>query len=185
MTGTRRNLLVALMMTELAGVGRLGVATSGQAVSVRIRAGNAAIATLIQHASERSHTFRGLEETISASDGIVYIEPGTCGRDMRACFVNVTMAGSNRILWLMVDVRGVDCDLMGLIGHELQHAVEVLGDPSITSGTEMYFFYRENPDGRSGGPAFETDAAIKADETVRAEVRRRGRCTESVELFLR
>jgi hypothetical protein len=170
--------MLGVMMPGLASLGRPAVATPGQAVSVHVRGGNAAIATLIQHASERSNTFRGLGDTIDASDGIVYIESGTCGHGMRACFMNVTMAGSNRVFWVMVDLRGVDCDLMGLIGHELQHTVEVLGNPSITSSTEMYFFYRQNPDGRSGGPAFETDAAIKVGEAVRTEVRRTGPCSK-------
>src|SRR6185295_9342955 len=95
-------------------------AETEQSVSDRVRTDNAAIATLIHHASVRSKTFRGLLNTINASDGIIYIEPGICGHGMRACFINVTKAGSNRMLWVMVDARGVDCDLMGLIGHELQ-----------------------------------------------------------------
>src|SRR4029077_18116505 len=114
-----------------------------------------------------------LIDTIKASDGIVLIEEGKCGRGMRACFVTVTMAGPNRMLWVKLDLRGVDCDLMGLIGHELQHTVEVLGDPSLTDITSMSFSYSNKSDGRSGGPAFETDAAIKTGEAVRAEVRRK------------
>jgi len=166
------------MMTMLAGVGRPAVATPGQAVSVRVRASNAAIVTLIQHASERSNTFRGLLNTINASDGIVYIEPGMCGHGMRACFVNVTKAGSNRMLWVMVDARGVDCDVMGLIGHELQHTVEVLSDPRVTDATAMHFFYEQMADEQSDGRVFETIAATKAGETVREEVRHRSRCTK-------
>ena len=177
MTGTRRNLLIALVVTELAGVGRPAVATPGQAVNVRIRAGNAAIATLIEHASERSTTFRGLLTTINASDGIVYIEPGMCGHGMRACFVNVTKAGSNRMLWVMLDARGVDCDLMAVIGHELQHTIEVLGDPAVTNTTTMYFFYGQRADAGSR-PAFETIEAKRVGEAVRAEVRQASRCTK-------
>ena len=177
MTGTRRNLVVALMVTELAGVGRPAVATSGQAVSIRVRTSNAPIATLIQHASERSNTFRGLVNTINASDGIVYVEPGACGHGMRACFVNVTKAGSNRMLWVMVDARGVDCDLMGLIGHELQHTIEVLGNPHVTDFASMYNFYSSelNP---GGSFPFETTEAKRVGEAVRAEVRRASRCTK-------
>ena len=61
---------------------------------------------------------------------------------------------------------------MGSIGHELQHAIEVLGDRTVTSNAAMFFFYR-----RTGKPhprhfAFETDAAIEVGEAVRTEARK-------------
>lgn len=177
MTRTARCLRVSLLIAGLTGTGGATfAAASDPAYSDRVRTSNADIAALIQQANERSKTFRGLIDAIAATDGIVFIEPGTCGRGMRACFVTVTKPGPNRMLWVKVDLRGIDCDLMGLIGHELQHTVEVLGDPRITTGTDMYFFYRYNPDGRSGSPAFETDAAIKTGEAVRAEVRYKSPC---------
>ena len=173
--GITRWCLIAALMIGLVGVGRSAFATPRQPVSVHVRAGNAPIATLIRQASERSHTFRSLLDTINASDSIVYIEPGRCG--MRACFVNVTKAGSHRMLWVMLNLRGVDCDLMGLIGHELQHTVEVLADPRVTNATAMHFFYSQMADERSDGRVFETIAATKAGEAVRDEVRQTGRCT--------
>ena len=81
------------------------------------------------------------------------------------------------MLWVMVDARGVDCDLMGSIGHELQHTVEVLGDSTVTSTEAMYFFYSQRADAGSR-PAFETIAAKRAGETVSAEVRQASRCTK-------
>jgi hypothetical protein len=174
---TVRRLIVGLMMTGFSSAGGATFAAAQDLpYSDRVRTSNADIAALIQHASERSTSFRSLIDAIKASDGIVLIEEGKCGRGMRACFVTVTRAGPNRMLWVKLDLQGIDCDLMGLIGHELQHTVEVLGDPSVTDRTSMYFFYSNKRDGRSGGPAFETDAAIKTGEAVRAEVRRKSAC---------
>jgi hypothetical protein len=175
MTGTRRYQLLSLILTGLAGIGRSAFATPSQTTSDHVRAGNALIATLIQHAGERSNTFRRLLDTINASDGIVYIEPGTCGHGIRACFVKVTMAGPTRLLWVMVDTQGDDCDLMGLVAHELQHTIEVLSNPSVTSPAAMYFFYSQEADA-GNSPAFETNAAKRAGEAVRAEVRQNSRC---------
>ena len=177
MTRTVRHLIVGLMMTGFtcAGGGTFAAAQD-PASSDRVRTSNADIATLIQHASERSKSFRGLIDVINASDGIVYIEAGQCGHWRHACFVTVTKAGRNRMLWMKMDIRGVDCDLMGLIGHELQHTVEVLSDPSVASGPAMYFFFSSKADGRSGGDAFETDAALKTGEAVRTEVRLKSTC---------
>jgi len=134
------------------------------------------IATLIQHAGEKSHTFQGLLDTINARDGLVYILPGKCGHGMHGCLANVTTAAPTRLLLVRVDPRGNDCELMGLIGHELQHAIEVLDDPQVTSFVEAYSFYRRAADAGSI-PAFETRAAERIEEKVRTEVREKSRCT--------
>jgi hypothetical protein len=173
-----RRLLVALIVMRIAGARQPAVArTSDQAPSDHVRTSNGTIATLIQQATERSLKFRELVHTINASDGIVYIEEGTCGNGMRSCFVNVTRAGANRILWVLLDARGVDCDLMGLIGHELQHTVEVLGHPQVTGFAAMYNFYAWAADSGHSFP-FETDEAKRVGEAVRTEVRQKNRCTK-------
>ena len=136
----------------------------------RVRGRTLAIADVIQEAAARSATFRGLVDTINASDGIVYVDEGDCGRAGRACLVGVTVAGPYRLIWVKVDPRKADWDLMGSIGHELRHAVEVLGNPRITSTSSMYFFYER--EGHRAPVGFETKAAIQAGNRVRAEVRR-------------
>ena len=128
------------------------------------------MATLIQEATERSATFRALVETINASDGIVYVNQGDCGHGVRACLATVVAAGPNRILRIQVDTRKADWDLMGSIGHELRHAVEVLGDPTVTSNATMYFFYSRTGR-RDASNSFETKAAVEAGRAVRSEVR--------------
>ncbi len=136
----------------------------------KVRSKDLAIAAAIQEAAARSATFRGLLDAINASDGIVYVEEGDCGRAGRACLVGVTVAGPYRLIWVKVDTRRADWDLMGSIGHELRHAVEVLGNPKITSTSSMYFFYER--EGHRAPVGFETKAAIQAGNRVRAEVRR-------------
>jgi hypothetical protein len=137
----------------------------------RVRSTNGLIATVLHRAGEQSATFRRLVEAIGASDGTVYVEEGKCRYGFRACLVTVTMAGANRYLWVKVDTRMADWDLMASIGHELQHAIEVLSDRTVTSGFAMYYFYLgKGP--HSIGLAFETDAAIEAGDAVRTEVRK-------------
>jgi hypothetical protein len=139
----------------------------------RVRSSSPAIAGLMRKAAEQSATFRGLVQVIDASDGIVYVESGACGHGVRACLMGVTAAGENRILWIKVDTRKQDSDLMGSIGHELRHAVEVLGAPTVTSNAAMYFFY-ERIGRRGTNSSFETEAAVEAGHAVRSEVRRTG-----------
>ncbi len=109
-------------------------------------------------------------ETINASDGFVYVEHGMCGRGVRTCLMDVTIAGGQRYLWVKIDVGRADCNLMGSIGHELRHTIEVLGAPAVTSSAAMFRFYRrEGSMGTTG--AFETVAAVKAGDAVYAEVK--------------
>jgi hypothetical protein len=56
--------------------------------------------------------------------------------------ITLTMMGPNRVLRILVDPLRVDRDLMGSIGHELQHAVEVLSHRNIMSGSAMILLYK-------------------------------------------
>lgn len=130
MTKTTRQVMVGLMMTGLVGAGRPVFAAGVDAPATgRVRSSSPALVALMEQASERSETFRSLVDQINASDGIVYVEEGQCGHGVRACFVAVTKAGANRMLRVKVDTRKADWDLMGSIGHELRHTIEVLNNP--------------------------------------------------------
>jgi hypothetical protein len=175
-TRTTRNVMVGMAIAiGTTGIPRAeaadrGLGTADTPVLLRIRTDSPAVATAIQQATERSATFRVLVETITASDGIVYVNEGDCGHGVRACLASVVAAGPNRILRIQVDTRKADWDLMGSIGHELRHAVEVLGDPTVTSTAAMYFFYERK--GRRGTKSsFETEAAVETGRAVRTEVR--------------
>ncbi len=173
MTRTTRHLMVGMMTMGLLAAGRTAAAAGvdDAPINPRVRSSNPSIAMVIKQASERSKVFRRLVETISASDGTVYVEAGECGHGVRTCLVAVTMASAKRNLWVKVDRSMNEWDLMGAIGHELQHAIEVLSDRTVTSNAAMFFFYR-----RTGKPhpkhfAFETEAAIEVGEAVRTEAR--------------
>ena len=161
--------LGATLVAALA-VATAQTASAQEPMMARVRSSHSAIAALISEGRERSATFRRLVQTIDASDGIVYIEEGQCHHGVRACLVlSVTPAGPNRILRVIVDTRKADWDLMGSIGHEMRHAVEVLSDASVRSDSAVYFFYSRVATSR--GNTFETDAAVQAGLDVRAERR--------------
>ena len=151
------------------------VAAGAQPSMPRVRDnGDPSIAALIREATERSATFRRLVETIDATDGIVYVQHGTCRHEVQACLVlTVTVAGPHRILRIVVNTRREQTALMAALGHELQHAVEVLSDPAVTNDRAIYFFYQRV--GPTGSERFETTAANRAGLDVFAEVRSRSR----------
>ena len=171
MTRTTRYLVVGVMMTTLAGGGRAAVAAGVDTPAMpRVRSHNPVIASLIERAAVRSKTFRGLVEAIDASNGIVYVEEGQCGRHVvKSCVAAVTQTPTNRILVVKVDIRHADGELMGLIGHELRHAIEILSEPNVVDAVSMYFLYQRI--GQLGTyTAFETQAAVQAGNAVRSEV---------------
>ena len=158
------NLVAGVVVTMVA-------AGSAHAGDSRVRTDNPAIAAVIQDGIRRSTTFRRLVEAIDASDGIVFVEEGRCRPSVRACLAfSVKQAGPNRLLRVVVEVRKPDWDLMGSIGHELYHAVEVLSEPRIKSSGALYLFYQNV--GEPSGDRFETPAARKAGDAVRREARR-------------
>lgn len=160
-------LIVVVMVTV-----RIAGATEEVPPMPRVRSANSSIAALIVQGRDRSMSFRRLLETIEASDGIVYIEPGKCHGRHACLLISLTVAGPNRILRVRVDTRATDRDLLSSIAHELQHAIEVLSDSAVTSDAAIYYFFVRNYP--TGVPdAFETEEAIKAGRDVRAELSRK------------
>ena len=139
------------------------------AAAMHVRSESPVIAAAIQEAIERSPSFRALIATINASDTYVFVSAGDCGHGVRACFVKVAGAGPHRYMFVRVDPRKRDCDLMASIGHELRHTIEVIEDPSIRSDPAKDLFYLRTA--WHGTPrAYETVAAMDAGNAVRSEI---------------
>jgi hypothetical protein len=76
------------------------------------------------------------------------------------------------MLWVTIDTRRVDSELIASIGHELQHAVEILSNPDVRDTAAMYIFYsRFARRVGTGRGAWETAAATKVGNAVREEIR--------------
>jgi hypothetical protein len=125
---------------------------------------------LIETGVARSATFRRLIQRLETSDVIVYVglQPGLptgiggvlefmgVGGDVR--YVRITLGS--------LDHRQT---LVALLGHELQHAVEVADAPGVRTTTQFEALYR-----RIGQPAgrnrYDSAAARFAGQTVRGEL---------------
>jgi hypothetical protein len=139
----------------------------------RVRSDNALIANLVAEGSRRSKTFRQIVLAIEATDGVVYIEPGTCRNRSKGCLLHkMSAVGESRYLWIVVGLSDTPVNLMVLIAHELRHALEILGDASIRTGEQMLSFYQ--PSGIPSGRSYETDAALDAGAAVRHELGKNG-----------
>ena len=161
----------ALLAVLACGGARSAAAADGAPVISRVRSDNPFLASLLRSGVERSATLRRLVDTIDATDGLVYLDEGQCRHGVRACLLgSVTIAGPHRVLRIVLDIHGAEQNLLGSIGHELRHAVEVLGAPQVRNQATMTAFYQR--EGWTNGSSFETHAAIDAGAAVRDEVRR-------------
>jgi len=125
---------------------------------------------MIAEAQVRSATFKRLIESIEATDGIVYVEEGDCRHSVRACLLPlVTAAGGFRFLRVIVDARLEDWQVMSDIGHELQHALEVLSDTQARTDSSLFYLMLQGTSGNSADIR-ETGDAVKTGELVRKEV---------------
>ena len=131
--------------------------------------GDPAVASLIEEASRVSATFRQLVAAIDHSNGLVYVEPGQCGHGVHACLtLSVKVAGPHRILRILLDLHRELSELIGSLGHELQHALEVLSNVRLTTTQAAYLFFAQIAPTASG--RFETDDAIRTGLQVEREV---------------
>src|SRR5205085_4931737 len=131
-------------MLILGGMGQQSAASTGGPSIARVRSSDASLSALIGRATEQSATFQRLLASIERSNGIVHVEAGTCTHGVRACLkMWMATAGGTRFLRIAIDTRKTnsDLDVMGLIGHELQHALEALSEPAVTNGVKLYSFF--------------------------------------------
>ena len=167
--GNRTAVLCRLLL--VAGIANAGAhgASAQSAALPRVRSTHAYIRAMIEEATTRSSTLRRLVAAIAETNGIVYVEQGDCGHSVRACLtLSVTPAGDYRFLRVLVDARQPDWEVMASIGHELQHALEVLGEPALKTSESIFLFYVR--EGLTMGDSFETPEAIRAGDAVRGEV---------------
>jgi hypothetical protein len=137
----------------------------------RVRSQDPSITKLLEQAMTHSPTFKRLVANVEASNGIVYVQSGPCRRRVVACLpIWMTSSGGNRFVRILVDRERIDSDrqLLGAIGHELKHAIEVLSDRFVTNSVKMYLFYRRYAP--TAGERFETLEAARAGMAVEREL---------------
>ena len=105
----------------------------------RVRSSSAAVRLLMQQTADRSATFRSLVSRIDATNGLVYVEEAKCPYGAKACLYHqLQLSGPNRVLHIGLAVTRRDpISVAASIGHELQHAVEVLERRDVTTVEDM------------------------------------------------
>jgi hypothetical protein len=147
---------------------------AGDAVPYQLRPLDCRTAAIITNGMERSATFRQLVDRVGQLNGIVYIKDsfyvnGATKRVLSGALSHqITMAGAHRVLHLMVAPESGDRRLITM-AHELQHAIEVLEAPDVTTEAAVdQLFERIGTHASSG--VVETQRALDAERVVAREL---------------
>lgn len=164
-----RALLAAIVAVSVGGHAAASSPAPGNPTA-RVRPMQPLVERLVAAGMGRSAAFRQLVRQIEASDVIVYIE---ARRDLRAG-VGASMrflatSATDRFVKIHLDANHNPHVLVALLGHELQHVVEVAQNRSIRSADDVRAFYRESGI-RTGPDSFDSEAARQMGYLVREEL---------------
>jgi hypothetical protein len=137
----------------------------------RVRGADARMQSLLAEGLQRSRTFAALVNQINRSDVIVYIESvmtlpkGTMGR-----LAMMPMRGDVRYLRVQIRADLSRPEAIALIGHELQHAIEIAGADDVRDTAALVRLYERIGHASTGDHAYDTDAAQDTGRIVRREL---------------
>jgi hypothetical protein len=141
-----------------------------EAPTRHIRTTDVAVGALLRRGYRYSSTFAALVKRLQRSDVIIYVEdvprlPGALeGRLMMLPRVH-----GFRYLRIQLSLRGAPEDGIAVLGHELQHAVEVAEAMDVTDATALERLYQRIGI-RFGPQIYDTVAAQETGRTVRREL---------------
>lgn len=124
---------------------------------------------LVREAGEKSESFRRLLDAITETDVVVYVEPAQQLPGVTEAVTEfITAAGPVRYVRIWMGVRNIRKRLIALLGHELQHALEIGRAREVIDTPTLEAFYRRNGDLSVDG--YDTDAARRMGDTIFLEL---------------
>jgi hypothetical protein len=145
------------------------------APQTRLRLTDPRLRTVVD-AGRQSRLFRALTRQLEATDVVVYVQCARLPRHLAGDLTFLTAAAGVRYVLVRI---GWDLPLswkVAILGHELQHALEVARSPEIVSARTMAEAYERFGFVKSRGPVrteFDTLAAIDAGTTIWRELAER------------
>jgi len=121
--------------------------------------------SLIAEGCQRSASFRALVERLRATNLIIYVEPAV---QLPGVTIGITQLlgvnGEFRYLRVSIDANATRKELIALVGHELQHAVEIGGAPEVVDQATLQALFRRI--GHESVDGYDTDAARAIGEVT-------------------
>lgn len=136
----------------------------------RVRSADHAIRTLLKRGYRQSSAFRTLVTRLQRSDVYVYVEevprlPGA----LEGRLMIVPKAHGHRYVRIQIALRGSMEDSIALLGHELQHAVEIADAAEVSDEKGLEALYARIGV-RGGAHVYDTVAAREMARRIRREL---------------
>ena len=169
--GRRRSIRFSLLMLAIF----IGTAPA-EAQAPCVRAIDPVIHALVEQGITRSATFRRLYARLADSDLIVHLERGP--HPWLAAGFNqfVVNAGVRRFLRITLNIAQANDEAVALLGHELQHAVELAEQPDVNdiAGYERLYRRIGYRSCARDQRCYDTAAAVAAGHVILRELRQPG-----------
>jgi hypothetical protein len=172
MTSTPVRIVLALVVLVISSR-TLTAETIAEARRPHVRTTDQRLLRLVRDGVRTSETFRRLVDRLNRSDVVVYLDcaGGTAAADGRLTFVSA-VGGYRYVHVRMARLPSTDVQI-ALIGHELQHAVEIADAPDVVDSHSLAREYQ-----RIGflspritpGVSFDSDAAVEVGQRVLREM---------------
>ncbi len=139
----------------------------------RLRAPGPVPGDLLRNARRRSATVQGLCSAIEQSDVLVYVFVSRRAQTFRGETRLVPTGGTVRLLHVEIDSTLEPDERIAVLGHELQHVLEIAGAPEVIDLHGVRQLFARIGDRISFlTDSYETSAALEAERQVRQEIRR-------------
>jgi hypothetical protein len=130
----------------------------------------------VREGYRRSATFRRLVDRLESDRSLlVLIEPGPCAESRyRGCIWALASRGHLRSVVIKIDpVRDTRDRLIAVLGHELQHAVEIADHPTVVDPRTAQEFFGGRAGACDHSAPCETAAAGNVERVIRKELNAR------------
>jgi hypothetical protein len=179
-----RGRLTVLLMLFILGHASAGAAETKPPKRVKpartlnsLRSSDGALLDVLDQGFSRSQTLRDLESKIESASVIVYLSRAVLPAGLAGRTRLMGAGGAWRFLSVEIDERAGPLDVLTVIGHELQHVLEIGASAEVVDDASLAALYRrigiETTDARGATPGsftFETRDAIETGHRVRSEL---------------
>ena len=163
-------LFASLAVTAALAIAPLTESAALDSPNRHVRTQDRSIRLLLKRGFTHSATFARLIARLEQSDIIVYVEEvPRLPSALEGRMMMLTAAHGRRYVRIQLALRGAPADSIAVLGHELQHAVEVAQEVGVIDQTTLTALYRRI--GTRGGPeVYDTWAARDVGRIVRKEL---------------
>ena len=154
--------------------GALGTGVAAQEAPVyrvpRVRGVDSLAREILEEATALSPTVARLVTELQSSDLVVSVVCGAAPASLNGYARMMRAAGGFRHVRVVLRVPKGRRELMRVLGHELQHAVEMAGMPDVRDEETQAVAYRRVGVSKARDGYFETEAAVRTGRQVGREL---------------